>query len=222
MPPEGITGFGPAWILGAIVVAVVFFTDLSLGLASSFADENVPIAQNSRVILHGNVSPKARQEFDQGPTAPSLPIKSMILLLRIPPEKQQALDRLLAEQQEPSSPNFHRWLTPDEFGKRFGLTREEIAKVEKWLLSQGFTIDKIAGAGTWINFSGTAAEVEQTFHVKMRDYLVDGRLYHANSNDPSIPSALAGLVVGPVKLNDFPLKPMPRLQGRNDTINPQD
>lgn len=96
------------------------------------------------MVLNGNVHPKARPEFDVGPTDPSLPMERMVLLLKIDPEKQAELDRLVAEQQDPSSPNFHRWLTPEDFGTRFGRSPEEIATVESWLITQGFTIDEPA------------------------------------------------------------------------------
>jgi subtilase family serine protease len=131
-----------------------------------------------------------------------------ILLLKIAPEKQAELDRLVAEQQDPSSPNFHHWLTPEEFGKRFGRTPEEIATVKGWLISHGFTIDETAKSGAWINFSGTAADVDRAFHAEMHDYFVNGQLRHANSTAPSIPRALADLVAGPVSLHSFPSKAM--------------
>ncbi|MGO9022366.1 MAG: protease pro-enzyme activation domain-containing protein [Syntrophobacteraceae bacterium] len=160
------------------------------------------------MVLHGNVHPKARPEFDVGPTDPSLPMNRTILLLKIATEKQAKLDRLVAEQQDPSSPNFHHWLTPEEFGKRFGRSPEEIATVKGWLISHGFTIDETAKSGTWINFSGAAADVNRAFHTEMHDYQVNGQLRHANSTDPSIPRALAGLVAGPVSLHNFPRKAM--------------
>ena len=109
---------------------------------------------------------------------------------------------------DPSSQNFHRWLTPEEFGESFGRSPEKIDTVKGWLISHGFTIDETAKGGTWINFSGTAAEVDLAFHANMHDYNVDGHLHHANSTDPSIPRALADLVAGPVSLHNFPRKAM--------------
>ncbi|MGA3113439.1 MAG: S53 family peptidase [Syntrophobacteraceae bacterium] len=180
----------------------------SIGIRSAFAAADAVIDENDRVVLHGNIHSKARPEFDVGPTDPSLPMNRTILLLKIAPEKQAELDRLVAEQQDPSSPNFHHWLTPEEFGKRFGRTPEEIATVKGWLISHGFTIDETAKSGAWINFSGTAADVDRAFHAEMHDYFVNGQLRHANSTAPSIPRALADLVAGPVSLHSFPSKAM--------------
>jgi hypothetical protein len=194
-------------IVAAVLFGIALLAGLSIGFRSSLAVNNAPLDENDRVVLSGNVHPKARAEFDTGPTAPSLPMKRMILLLKIAPEKQAELDRLLTEQQTPSSPNFHRWLTPEEFGKKFGRSPEEVATVKNWLTTQGFTIDETAKGGTWINFSGTVADVERAFHANMHDYNVDGNLHHANSTDPSIPRALADVVAGPVTLHNFFHKP---------------
>ncbi len=200
-----------------IVAAVIFGvassagflpSNKSIGIRSAFAAANAVIDENDRVVLHGNVHPMARPEFDVGLSDPSLPMNRTILLLKIAPEKQAELDRLVAEQQDPLSPNFHQWLTPEEFGKRFGRTPEEIATVESWLISHGFSIDETAKGGTWINFSGTTADVESAFHANMHDYFVNGQLRHANSTDPSIPRALADLFAGPVSLHSFPSKAM--------------
>ncbi len=209
---------GSSTVIKRFIVAAIIFgvassggflpSKKSIGIRSAFAAANGVIDENDRVVLHGNVPPKARPEFDVGPTDPSLPMNRTILLLKIAPEKQAELDRLVAEQQDPSSPNYHHWLTPEEFGKRFGRSPEEIATVKGWLISHGFTIDETAKSGTWINFSGAAADVNSAFRTKMHDYQVNGQLRHANSTDPSIPRALAGLVAGPVSLHNFPRKAM--------------
>ena len=194
-------------IITAVVFAVALAACSSIGLRSSFGAGSTATNQNGRVILHGDVNPGAKPEFDQGPADSSLPMNGMILLLKIDPHKQAQLDRLVAEQQEPSSSHYHRWLTPEQFGRRFGQSREEIATVKNWLVSEGFTIDSVSNSRTMINFSGTAADVNRAFEANMHDYEVNGRLRHANSIDPSIPGALAELVAGPVSLNSFPFKP---------------
>jgi subtilase family serine protease len=131
----------------------------------------------------------------------------MILLLKMDPQKQAELDRLIAEQQDRSSANFHKWLSPAEFGRKFGRTPEEVARVKNWLLSQGLKVDRVSNSCTMINFSGTAAAVNVAFQAHMHDYFVNGRLHHANSVAPSIPGDIADLVAGPVSLSDFHRKP---------------
>jgi hypothetical protein len=169
------------------------------------------VDDNVRVVLSGNLPPLARPEFDVGRADGSLPEERVILALAMQPEKRAALERLLVEQHDPASPNFHHWLTPREFGTRFGATPDEISLVTTWLQSHGFIVDEVANSNLWVNVTGTVADVEAAFRTQIHGYLVEGEIHHANATDPSIPRALADLVAGVVSLNDFRSEPASHL-----------
>jgi uncharacterized protein (TIGR03437 family) len=121
-----------------------------------------------------------------------------------PSAAQQAdLDRLLEEQRDRSSPNYHQWLTPEQFGDRFGLTPGDFAAVAAWLGSHGLHMEYAARARNWIAFSGAAHDVELAFHTQIHRYLVDGQAHFANSTAVSIPAALEGIASGIRGLDDF-------------------
>jgi subtilase family serine protease len=166
------------------------------------------IDNNDTVVLRGNVHPLTRPEFDTGPSDPSLPMERMILSLRLSSARQAELDRLLTELHDPASSNYHQWLTPEEFGLRFGPSQDDIDAITGWLVAGGFVVDEVAKGRLWINFSGPVVAVDRAFHTEIHDYYVNGRLHHANDRDPSIPRALSDLVAGVVSLHDFPLKMM--------------
>ena len=172
-------------------------------------DRIVATIDNSQtVVLKGNVSPRAKPQFDQGPVDPSMKLPFITLLIQPSVNQQAALNQLLAEQQDPSSPNYHKWLTPEQFGQRFGLSNADIAKITQWLRSQGFKIVQVARGRDWIAFSGTVAQVQSTFHTQLHRYNVDGEERFANTTEPSIPKALEGIVAGFRGLNNFRLEPM--------------
>jgi subtilase family serine protease len=102
------------------------------------------------------------------------------------------LDRLLAEQQEPSSPEYHRWLTPDEFTNRFGPTTADLARVTDWLKRKGFTVDSADASAREVSFTGSVAQAERAFGVKI-NASADGRWY-SNTIDPIVPAEIAPLV----------------------------
>jgi uncharacterized protein (TIGR03437 family) len=163
---------------------------------------NKQINNNDRLTLRGDIHPKARAEYDQGRVSPAMQLSFAALTLG-PSEAQRAdLERLLADQQTPGSPNYHRWLTPEEFGQRFGPSDSDVAQVTAWLQNQGVTVSYVARGRGWIAFDATAAEAESAFRTEIHNYLVNGELHFANATDPSIPSALAGVVTG-VRLHDF-------------------
>jgi hypothetical protein len=132
----------------------------------------------------------------------------MILLLQTRVSARDSIDSLVADLNNPGSPNYHHWLTPEQYGKRFGITDDDLSDVTDWLQLHGFTIDEIAPGRGWINFSGNVGQVERAFHTSIHDYDVDGKQYHANTKDPEIPRALADVVKGVVTLHNFPKKPM--------------
>jgi subtilase family serine protease len=165
------------------------------------------IDQRLVVTLEGNVHPLARAEFDQGTVNPDTPLNSMVLSLKSSPSQQAALDVLLAEQQNPASPLFHQWLTPQEFGARFGASDAELLQLATWLSAQGFAVEEIPASRRMIVFSGTVSDVFEAFHAEIHRYEVNGAQHIANNADPQIPEALADLVDGIVSLQDFRHQP---------------
>jgi subtilase family serine protease len=176
------------------------------GMLSSTALAQRSINEADRVIKHGNVHPLARAEFDRGSADLNLPMENMILLLSPSASAKAAMDALLDDLQDPKSPNFHKFLTPQEIGLRFGPSNQDVADAANWLKSHGFRIVGIANSKLWINFSGNVQQVEQAFQTNIRQFEVNGQIHYANATDPSIPRALDGLVEGVVSLHDFPLK----------------
>jgi len=157
-----------------------------------------------RITLTGNVHPLARAEFDRGAAADSLPMNRMLLLLKRSDEQEAALQSTLAGLQDKSSPGFHQWLTPAQFGAQFGPADADIQAVTDWLTRQGFSVGKIYSGKTVIEFSGNAGQVQRAFGAAIHNYQVNGKTYTANANDPQIPAALAPVVSGVVTLHNFP------------------
>src|SRR5579872_3764771 len=163
--------------------------------------------------LTGNTHTLARSQFDQGAALASLPLERMLLVLKRAPDNEAALQTLLDEQQDKSSSNYHQWLTPDQVGQQFGVADQDIQAITLWLQSHGFQVSRVAKGRTAIEFSGTAAQVRDTFHTEIHKYEISGQEYWANASDPQIPTALAPIVAGVNSLHNFPKRPMHHLVG---------
>jgi pseudomonalisin len=161
------------------------------------------VDDGDRLQLRGNVYPLARAEFDRGPADLTMPMNNMILSLNLKQGAQAEIKQFLAEQQDPKSPNYHKWLTPEQFGAKFGPTDQDIADVTAWLSRQGFQIEHVGRSRLWVNFSGSVAQVERAFQTNIRTYQVHGSLHHANAVNPTMPRAFSGLVSGVVTMHDF-------------------
>jgi subtilase family serine protease len=114
----------------------------------------------------------------------------LTMVLQRSPEQEAAFKELLAEQQDPASPNFHHWLTPSEVGERFGLAEQDIDALTVWLQSQGLHVNWISPSRTFISFGGTAAKMGLAFHTEFHSYNVNGEERMAAASDPMIPEAL--------------------------------
>ena len=168
---------------------------------------------NVRVTLTGNVHPLARAENSRGAVADSLPMQRILLLLKRSAAQQAALQSLMEAQQDKSSPSFHKWLTPDEFGKQFGPSDADVQAATDWLSAQGFANVRVARGSNVIEFSGTAGQVRQAFGTTIQNYEMNGTMYVANASDPQIPAALAPVISGIVSLHNFPKKSHARYVG---------
>lgn len=172
-----------------------------------------PVDNARRTVLTGHGHPLARVGFDRGAVDSSLALPSMTLMLKQSPSQQAELAQLLAAQQDPSSPAYHHWLTPEEYADRFGASPDDIAKMTNWLTAQGFTVTAIARGRTWISFSGTAGQVAHALGAEIHNYEVSGELHYASSTEPTIPAAFGTVVQSIRGLNDFRMKPMLKPHG---------
>ncbi len=168
-----------------------------------------PIDESQLTVLRGNTHPLARPDFDLGTAPAALPMNRMLLVLKRSDAQESALRKLLDDQQDKSSPSYHKWLTPDEFGKQFGPTDTDLQSITGWLQSHGFQVGSTKGR-TVLEFSGSASQVQEAFHTSIHNYIVNGEQHWANSSDPQIPAALTSAVAGIKTLHNFLKKPQIR------------
>lgn len=189
---------------------VLLFLICGVATVNLFAQADrvrVAVDNRQRAALHGFVHPAAKAGNDAGAVADSFVLPAITIAFQPSAAQQAALDQLLAQQQDPSSPNFHQWLTPEQYADRFGMSASDLSKVNTWLTAQGFQISKAARGRNWVTFSGTAGQVKNAFQTEIHRYNVNGSAHYANSAEPSVPAVLAGIVSGVRGLNDFKIKP---------------
>jgi len=189
---------------GTLVLLVMAMTWAGKAQSQETPDRiTASLDESRRVVLAGNVHPLARAEFDRGVAPEGLPMDRMLLLLQRSPEQNVALETLLAEQLDPSSANYHAWLSPQQFGRQFGVSQSDMDRTIQWLSSHGFAIGEVSNSRMAVEFSGNASQVRQAFHTEIHKYVVNGEEHWANATDPQIPAALAQVVGGVVSLHDF-------------------
>jgi subtilase family serine protease len=195
------------WVLIA-VVALIAVPLVMHGQASAVPDLITQRVDESQLTtLRGNVHPLAKPDYDQGPVDAAMPMQNLVLVMKRSAAQESALEQLIAEQQDEHSPNYHKWLTPQEFGREFGPSDHDVQTAAAWLQSHGLVVTQISNGRSTMQFSGTAAQVEATFHTPIHYYSIYGEKHWANMEDPQIPTALTPAVEGVRQLHDF--KPRP-------------
>src|ERR1700686_5023126 len=214
--------FGRGALVGAALLA---FSGVHAGAQTIAAQANaeqktrVParimdtVDDTNRTVLRGNVHPQVRAEFDNGAVSDAQPVTRILLLLQRSAEQEAALRQLMEEQQSKNSPNYHAWVTPEDFGKKFGPADADVQTVTDWLTSHGFQNIKVAKGKTVVEFSGNAGQVRKAFGTEIHRYNVNGEEHFANVSDPQIPVALAPVVRGIRSLHNFHPKPQARNLG---------
>jgi pro-kumamolisin-like protein/Big-like domain-containing protein len=130
-------------------------------------------------------------------------LQRMVLVLSPSEAQETALKQLIGDQHTRNSPNYHHWLTPAEFGAQFGPADSDVQSVAAWLQSTGFSVERVAGSRRWVEFSGTASQVESAFHTVMQYYRINGKTFLANATDLAVPAELVGVTRGVLSLNSF-------------------
>ena len=166
-----------------------------------------PIERNRSVSVQGSIDPRVKLARDGGVLEPGRRINGLKLVLVQSGLQRAALEHLLEEQRDPSSPDYQNWLTPQQYGQLFGLSENDLSAVSSWLQSEGFDIEHLAQARNYITFNGTSGQIARTFHTELHRVEADGETHFASLTEPWIPVSLAGIVGGIRGLDDFRPKP---------------
>ena len=196
--------------MGTLCASILSSTLLVFCSIASFAQNarpilTRPVVETQRVVLEGNTpSPALSAENDRGPVADTMRLDHMLLALKRAPETEAALQKLIDEMHNTTSPQYHQWLTPQQIGARFGLAHEDLEAIQRWLGSHGFSVNRVFLNGLVLDFSGNAGQVREAFHTEIHHLVLpNGERHVSNIRDPEIPAALAPAILGVASLHDF-------------------
>lgn len=142
---------------------------------------------------------------DLGARDPSAAMEKIQLVLQRPQERQAAFDAEVEALHQRGNPSFHHWLTPEMVGAEFGPSPSDIAALTNYLQSEGFTVNSVGKSGMFVEFSGTVAQVQQSFHTEIHTVrLRTGEVHYAAVGEAELPEAIAPVVAGFLSLSDIP------------------
>ncbi len=166
------------------------------------------IDESKLATLGGNTTPAAaRADFDRGAVPDDTRFEHLLLLLKRDPDTEARVKQQIDAMHDPASPQFHRWLTAEQFGARFGVHPQDSEAIQEWLKSHGFTVNQAYKNGLLLDIAGSAKQIRDTFHTEMHNLVLpNGDKHIANIRDPQVPAALAPAIEG-MPLHDFFRRP---------------
>jgi len=141
---------------------------------------------------------------DMGAENPSRTIRIKVFLQKRNPDQLQSL---IEDLHDPYSPNFRRWLTPEEFKTRFGATAADVAAVERHLTGYGLAIVSTDANNLAVNAQGAVADVQRAFHVQLHRFEVNGDVVRANTGNPVVDEPAGAPVSAVGGLSEIMAKP---------------
>jgi pseudomonalisin len=196
-------------------LALSYTLCLFLGILCTFALAHAQTADlvrtrvdpANRVPLIGHHPAWANAKNDVGAVPADLPLERLTLVLAHSPQAEQAYTQFLKDQQDPASPEYHRWLKPVEIGSRFGVSAHDIHAVTVWLQSQNLHVDAVSNSRDRVVFSGTASAVGGAFGAEMHYFVVAGEKRISVTTEPQIPAALLTVIRSISGLYTIKLRP---------------
>ncbi|HMF53267.1 MAG TPA: S53 family peptidase, partial [Edaphobacter sp.] len=161
------------------------------------------ISDTDRGSVNETVPGRAKLSADLGEAPSDRTLSSVSLHFSLTDAQQADLTQLLADQQNPSSAHYHQWLTPQQYGTRFGLSSADLTKVQAWLTGKGLKVVVVAPSQNFITVSGSVGQIETAFNTRIHSLSENGERHISNVTDPELPSAISKIVTGITGLNDF-------------------
>jgi len=197
----------PQLIVSALLLASAAGAEAQSALRDRIAGS---LHSQTSVVLRGSLPPQAQARDETGRIDGAVVVHGVSLHFGLSSAQQADLDELLRQQQDPLSPRYRAWLTPQQYASRFGLSTADQARIESWLRSQGLHIDSVSASGKRISFSGSVASIETAFRTELHRFSVGGAGHFANTTELSVPAAWSGMLLSVRGLDDF--HPRPRLR----------
>ncbi len=161
-------------------------------------------ASSGRTTLAGSAVPASARQHPVGAVARSARVDFEVVLQLRDAAGAQSLVQALSS---PGSASYRHYLTTAQWEARFSPAASEVNNARSWLRSQGFSVGAVSKDSITISASGTAAQVEQAFGTGLENYVVNGRTVRYATSDISVPSTIAGSVVGAMGINQTVASP---------------
>jgi subtilase family serine protease len=182
-----------------VSLMILFF--LFVATLSSFVLVNsVHAATDSYVSIGGSYSGTPAGAQLRGQHADN---SQLTISVALHSRNEAELNNLLAELYDPSSSQFHQWLSTGEFNALFAPTSSQVAQVQSFLRQAGLSVSAGSSTPFLLQATGTTAQMEAAFRTHLSDYTAaKGQMFFQNDSAIQIPASLSNVVLGVMGLSN--------------------
>lgn len=185
------------------------FTSPTFAQTQELSVQDAAVKFQQRTKLIGSTSPLLANVADVGRASGNDSLQGVTFLLSQTQSQIEALQKLVINQQVRGSRYYHKWLTPQEYSAQFGMKTADVAKIEAWLTTGGFSHFTLNASHTALSFDGSVTQIEETFSTEIHKHNIGKQLLLANVVDLEIPSDILPFVSGVTNLDQF--RPVPQV-----------
>ncbi len=189
--------------MGILAIAAILSL-VSLSSSGSPQSSSGPNGNAYGYVIKNNTPGFIGRAVDQGAADPTTLI-SVTAWLKLHNENQ--LDQIVQQLYNNKSRDFHNWLSQEQFNASFSPTAQEVNAVQNFLAAHGLSVLAVAENNFYVKAQGTIGQIEQTFHVSIHNFTLDGATYRANTGDPAGNDAGIGLIAGITGMDDYGFQP---------------
>jgi MYXO-CTERM domain-containing protein len=158
--------------------------------------------------LTRSLHPLATPDRDVGRVEPDRRLEGLSVFFKMSAAQLRDREALLRAQQDPSSPDYRKWLTPAEYARRFGASPAVIDQTRSWLAKNGLEVGATSPLGSRVTFSGSVAQFERAFGTELHYFQVGTERHYAVSRAPVVPAEIGEQLLGIHNAHDFHAKPV--------------
>ena len=158
---------------------------LLLALLALFGSRRAQAAQGQQ--LKGHV-PEVIRRMNLQSTGELPATNRLDLAIGLPLRNGAELTNFLRQLYDPASPNYRKYLTPEQFTERFGPSQEDYDKLKSFFTANGLKVSGTHPNRTLLDVNLSVADIKKFLHVNILVYQhpTEARTFYAPDQEPSI------------------------------------
>jgi subtilase family serine protease len=169
----------------ARVIAVTLFSFAILCLYGAVANPARGVANNQRVFV--------------GAEDQAAPLTVTVWLKQ---HNEAALDALLQQMYDKSSPNYHHWLTMDQYRAQFAPSAQDVAAVSKHLAQYNLRVSSVDKFNHFVRAQGRVGDAQRAFNTHINRMMVNGTVRRVTPTEPYVAGPTGALIASIQGMSD--------------------